>query len=226
MIRVNVVVEGQTEEGFVRRVLYPYLFERNIVMTPRLVLLKRSRGLMARGGMRNYAQPKWDIQQWMRQDRSAYCTTMFDLYALPADFPGMSNIPPRSTPRQRVQHLEQAFSTDLGHPRGFIPHLQLHEFEAILFSDVSILDGALNAITSESKLGELLKIMEKFENPELIDDDPTTAPSKRLRHLYPAYDKRFFGELVAEMIGVDSIRAVCPHFNSWIERLEGLDPIA
>ncbi|MXY08810.1 MAG: DUF4276 family protein [Rhodothermaceae bacterium] len=225
MIRLNVVVEGQTEEGFVKQVLYPYLLERNIVVTPRLVLLKRSRGSSARGGMRNYAQPKWDIQQWLRQDRSAYCTTMFDLYALPRGFPGVNNIPARSTPYQQVRHLEKAFSTDLSNPRGFIPYLQLHEFEAILFSNVNILDSALNAFTPESKLNELLQIMDKFENPELIDDDPKTAPSKRLYHLYPAYDKRFFGELVAEMIGMDSIRAECPHFNSWIERLEGLDPI-
>lgn len=28
MIRVNVVVEGQTEEGFVKQVLSPYLFEK------------------------------------------------------------------------------------------------------------------------------------------------------------------------------------------------------
>lgn len=225
MIRVNVVVEGQTEEGFVKRVLYPYLFERNIVVTPRLVLLKRSRGSMARGGMRNYVQPKWDIQQWMKQEKSSYCTTMFDLYALPTDFPGMSNIPPRSSPRQRVRHLEQALSTDLGNPRGFIPYLQLHEFEAILLSDVNVLDNVLYALTSVSKLNELLQIVGKFENPELIDDDPTTAPSKRLHQLYPTYDKRFFGEMVAETIGIDSIRAECPHFNCWMERLEGLDPI-
>ncbi len=225
MIRVNVVVEGQTEEGFVKRVLCPYLSEKNIVLTPRVVLLKRSKRSVARGGIRNYAQPKRDIQQWMKEDKSAYCTTMFDVYALPTDFPGMSDIPPRSTPHQRVLHLEQAFSADLGNPRGFIPHLQLHEFEAILFSDINILDDALSTFTSVSKHNELLQIMSNFENPELIDDDPTTAPSKRLYHLYPAYDKRFFGELVAESIGMDRIRAVCPHFNSWIERLEGLDPI-
>lgn len=62
MIPVNVVVEGQTKEGFVKRGLYPYLFERNTVVTPRLVLLKRSRGSMARLGMRDHAQPKRDIQ--------------------------------------------------------------------------------------------------------------------------------------------------------------------
>ncbi|MXY08271.1 MAG: DUF4276 family protein, partial [Rhodothermaceae bacterium] len=166
MIRVNVVVEGHTEEGFVKRVLYPYLFERSIVVTPRLVLLKRSKGSMARGGIRNYVQPKSDIKQWLRQEKSAYCTTMFDLYALPTDFPGMSRIPPRSTPRQRVRYLEQALSTDLGNPRGFIPYLQLHEFEAILFSDVNILDDVLNALTSVSKRNELIQIIGRFENPE------------------------------------------------------------
>lgn len=226
MIRVNVVVEGQTEEGFVKQVLSPYLFEKNIVITPRLVLRNHSRRSMARGGMYDYARPKWDIQQWMSKEKTAYCTTMFDLYALPTDFPGMNDIPPRSTPHQRVRHLEQAFSTDLGIPRGFIPYLQLHEFEAILFSDVDILDNTLNTFRSVSKLNELRQIIEKFKNPELIDDDPTTAPSKRLLRLYPAYDKRFFGELVAETIGIDNIRAACPHFNNWIEQLEELDPIA
>ena len=226
MIRVNVVVEGQTEEGFVKQVLSPYLFDKNIVITPRIVLRNRSGGSKARGGMYDYARPKWDIQQWMSKEETAYCTTMFDLYALPADFPDMNDIPPGSTPHQRVRHLEQAFSTDLGNPQEFIPYLQLHEFEAILFSDIGILDDTLNIFKSVSKLNELRQIIERFENAELIDDDPTTAPSKRLLHLYPAYDKRFFGELVAEMIGIDNIRSACSHFNHWIEQLEELDPIA
>ena len=226
MIRVNVVVEGQTEEDFVKRVLYPYLLERNITVTPRLVLLKRFRRSSERGGIRNYSQPKWDIQQWMKEDKSAYCTTMFDLYALPKDFPGMNDIPSRSTPHQRVRHLEQAFSTDLGNPHGFIPYIQLHEFEAILFSDINILDNTLKIFGSVSKLNKLRQIIRKFGNPELIDDGPTTAPSKRLIRLYPAYDKRFFGELIAEEIGIGGIRAACSHFDDWVERLKGLDPIA
>lgn len=225
MIRVNIVVEGQTEEDFVKQTLYPYLFEKNIAMTPRLVLNKRSGGATARGGIHNYVKPKWDIQQWMRQDKSAYCTTMFDLYALPRDFPGINDTPPGFTPYQRVRHLEQAFSTDLGNPRGFIPYLQLHEFESILFSNIEILDNTLSALISVSKLNELRQIIKKFEEPELINDDPTTAPSKRLFNLYPDYDKRVFGELVAKEIGIDGIRAKCRHFNNWIERLEGLDPI-
>ena len=165
MIRVNVVVEGQTEEGFVKQVLSPYLFDKNIVITPRLVLRNRSRGSKARGGMYDYARPKWDIQQWMSNEKTAYCTTMFDLYALPTDFPGMNDIPPGSTPHQRVRHLEQAFSTDLGNPRGFIPYLQLHEFEAILFSDIDILDDTLNAFRSVSKLMSYARSSKGLKTP-------------------------------------------------------------
>ena len=226
MIRVNIVVEGQTEESFVKQVLSPHLGEKNIFVTPRLVLLRRSGRSVARGGMHNYAQPKRDIEQWMKEERTAYCTTMFDFYALPKDFPGKNDIPPQSTPHEEVQHLEQALSADLGNPQRFIPYLQLHEFEAILFSDINILDNTVIALKPvKSKLNELRQIIDKFENPELIDNNPQTAPSKRLCDLYPAYDKRFFGELVAETIGIDNIRTVCPHFDNWIKRLEGLPPI-
>lgn len=86
---MNVVVEGQTEGGFVKQVLSPYLFDKNIIITPRRVLRNRSGGSKARGGMYDYARPKWDIQQWMSNEKTAYCTTMFDLYALPTDFPGI-----------------------------------------------------------------------------------------------------------------------------------------
>ena len=225
MIRVNIVVEGQTEESFVKQVLGPYLLGRNIHLTPRLVLLKRSKRSAARGGLRNYKQPKQDIQQWMKQDKTAYCTTMFDLYALPIDFPGMNSIPPRSTPHQRVQHLEQAFCTDLGNPRGFIPYIQLHEFEAILFSDINILDNELSTLEPRSMLNELLQITEAFKDPELIDDSPSSAPSKRLLSLYPTYDKRAYGQLVSKKIGIDRIRTSCRHFHDWILQLEGLNPL-
>jgi len=222
MIRVNAVVEGQTEEDFVNRVLNPYMVERNVVFTPQLVLVKRSGAARIRGGLQNYANPKWDIQQWMNEDKSAYCTTMFDYYGLPQDFPGMKYIPSRSTPQDRVIHLERSLSTDLGNPQKFIPYLQLHEFEALLFSDINVLDEILSTLTSESKSDELHQITRTFESPELINDNSATSPSKRLLALFPAYDKRVFGELVTETIGIDRIRSKCPHFNQWIERLERL----
>ena len=43
-----------------------------------------------RGGVTNYGKAKKDIQTWMKQERDACLSTMFDLYALLEDFPGMS----------------------------------------------------------------------------------------------------------------------------------------
>jgi hypothetical protein len=56
----------------------------------------------------------------------------------------------------------------------------------------------------------------------LIDDGPTTAPSKRIIAEIPEYDKATAGVAVAEKIGMDTLRQKCRHFNEWITRLEQL----
>ena len=151
-VRVNVVVEGETEEGFVKRVLAPYLSERDVHPTARRVLLSRKGGRPRRGGLRSYHHPRLDIITWLKQDVRAYCTTMFDLYALPGDFPGMDRA--RSGPAQeKVNELETAFAANIGAglpdgPKRFIPYLQLHEFEALLFADVAKLDEAAGGANS------------------------------------------------------------------------------
>jgi hypothetical protein len=47
-----------------------------------------------------------------------------------------------------------------------------------------------------------------------------TAPSKRVQALVPGYEKPLLGTLAVIEIGLDKIRAECPHFQRWIERLE------
>ncbi|MEW6284306.1 MAG: DUF4276 family protein, partial [Candidatus Eremiobacterota bacterium] len=39
-----------------------------------------------------------------------------------------------------------------------------------------------------------------------------------------ANDKRTAGPQVAQAIGLDVLRARCPHFGSWLTSLEGLSP--
>ncbi len=60
---------------------------------------------------------------------------------------------------------------------------------------------------------------ERVRYPEDINDDPSTAPSKRIRHAVPGYQKTLHGPLIAGAIGIDRIRSACPHFRAWIERL-------
>ena len=78
------------------------------------------------------------------------------------------------------------------------------------------------SIYDRSKLNDLRNIRNQFNTPEEINDSATTAPSKRLIELYPAYDKVAFGILISKRIGLETIRHECPHFNQWLSRIESL----
>jgi hypothetical protein len=43
--------------------------------------------------MSTYGKAKRDIQRWLSGDKSAYLTTMFDLYKLPGDEPYRKTCP-------------------------------------------------------------------------------------------------------------------------------------
>jgi len=63
-------------------------------------------------------------------------------------------------------------------------------------------------------------IRDQFTTPEEINDSSITAPSKRVAELVRGYQKPFHGNIAALEIGLDAIRAECPHFRSWLEKLE------
>ena len=65
---------------------------------------------------------------------------------------------------------------------------------------------------------------ETHKSPELIDDGQSTAPSKRIIAEFPDYEgaKSAVGPQVAELIGLETIRAACPHFSKWLTVLENL----
>lgn len=159
MTRVNIVVEGQTEETFVREVLAPHLGARGVFASARCVETRR-KPYIRRGGLTSYAKAKHDLQRWLHQDMGAHVSTMFDMYALPGDFPQRDlPRPAGETPQQWAERLEQALRADLGDPR-FIPYFQIHEFEALLFSDVSKIDGQLG--TSPRHMAALRDIRAAF----------------------------------------------------------------
>jgi len=60
------------------------------------------------------------------------------------------------------------------------------------------------------------------QSPELINDGPDTAPSKRILKEIPEYDKVGAGVLVAEKIGLEILRKKCNHFAEWLACLEQL----
>ncbi len=223
-IRLHITAEGLTEKRFGNNVLVPHLGNRFQVVTDvRSVKTGRKHGQDCRGGLLGYEKAKNDIQSWMRKERNnieVRFTTMFDLYALPNDFPGYPEAAHCGDPYQRVAVLESALARDMGDER-FIPYIQLHEFEALILADPQTLDSVYMDETSA-----IVRLVEltRGANPEEINDGPDTAPSKRIIAEIPAYEKQkaAVGPFVAEKIGLDVLRQRCRHFHEWMETMERL----
>lgn len=69
MIRLNIIVEGQSEETFVNKILGPHLGGFNVFVSARRVETGRKRGKIFRGGMISYLKAQKDINLWMKEDK-------------------------------------------------------------------------------------------------------------------------------------------------------------
>ena len=219
-LRLYITVEGQAERKFADDVLRPHLAAFSVDVKTRVVLTNRKLG--KRGGILDFEKIHGDLHRLMREDRhpEARFTTMVDLYALPSEFPGWAEARQKREPKERVAALEEAFRANLGDSR-FLPYIQLHEFEALLYCDLSQLQQRI--ADSERAFAALAKEVRGIE-PEEIDEGATTAPSKRIINHVPIYDrlKVRVGAPAATAIGLPGLRAKCPHFNAWVSRLERL----
>ena len=117
---------------------------------------------------------------------------------------------------KRVSFLEQAVGKDISSNR-FIPYIQLHEFEGLLFSDTKGFDSLPDI--PESNIKQLTDAVKEHDNPEMLNDGPETSPSKRLEKLIPGYRKALYGPMIANEISVAVIMKRCVRFKNWIEAL-------
>jgi hypothetical protein len=224
MRRINILVEGQTEETFVKRLLAPNFWNHEVFFSPRMPPTSAS-GV---GGGRSFERWLRVASHWLLRDTTAYLTCMFDVYGLPRDFPGLEASTRISNALDRAEFLENQFRDSMKHRVGedavrrFIPYLQLHEFEALVFCGLSELEqleptwrGRATACAAE---------VVGFESPEHINNSRQTAPSKRLaRHFCgPAYRKTLHGILALDAIGLDVVRHRCHRLNGWLGRIAGL----
>lgn len=220
MLRVHVICEGQTEEMFVKDLLVPYFMSRDTALIPALLGKPGHKG----GNVR-FERIATDIRNRLNGDPSAWCTTFFDFYGLPGNFPGKSEASGQSAIADKARcvcdALTQKLSEDIGpEPVGrFIPYVQMYEFEALLFSDCERFARGIYEAGLSDRLGAIRR---SFPTPEDINDSPTTAPSKRVLKLIPGYEKPLFGTLAAHEIGLETMRRECRLFDGWIHRLESL----
>lgn len=81
-----------------------------------------------------------------------------------------------------------------------------------------MISSAYRLISPVSQRIVIKDIIERYPNPEEINEGIETAPSKRLAHIYD-YDKTADSELILEMIGLDVIYNKCPRFREWLNIL-------
>ncbi len=219
MITLYVVVEGRTEERFVKSVLDPHLRAYNKTAIPIVVETSRDRSGRKRGGGGDWT--KWYGTLWrlMKEQsrRDVFFTTLFDLYGLPKKFPKLAEYAGESDTRRRAEALEGAMKESLGEWR-LVPYLQRHEFEALVLASLDELETVLDV----SNLEGLAALRQEIGTraPEEINDGQASAPSKRLKKHITGYRKTFHGPLAVKAAGLTKLRLRCLRFDAWITSLE------
>lgn len=110
--------------------------------------------------------------------------------------------------------MERCIKEDIADTR-FIPYIQLHEFEALLFSS----SKGFQTFFSPEQQESIQTIIHTYDNPEEINTTPEGAPSKRLLTIKEDYDKVLEGNLIALEIGLPEILEKCPRFKAWMDTL-------
>lgn len=217
---VYIIVEGQTEQTFIRELLAPMLSYSSIYLHPVLIGKPGHKG----GDIR-FDRAKSDIGNFLKQRSDTYISTMFDYSRIEKSWPGRVHVQNSDTAVEKARKIEHETLSEIKKmfpqqniEKRFIPYIEMHEFEALLFSDINIL---ANIIDADS--GKIDAFLKECGGPEEINDNPQAAPSKRLQSLCNnKYRKVAMGKIIAEAISIQTIREQCPHFNEWLIKLESL----
>ena len=198
MLKVGVSVEGKTERIFFEAVMHPYFLPKGIDIKP----------ISIDGGV--------SIDRASREIESIFnnhdfVTTFYDFYGFKDKYPDETK---ESLEQRMVESLNEQTRSK------FIPYIQMHEFEGLLFSSPECIAKHLkgNDIKEWAK-----SVVQSFHNnPEAINDSEDTAPSKRFKSQKFNYRKTTHGPVIAKEIGLDTLRQKCLGFNEWLSKIEGL----
>lgn len=213
MKRLIVVCEGPTEREFCINTLAPELSRSGICVEAPLV--KKSNG-----GIVPWPSIKRQIEMHLHEGL-VYVSLLVDYYGIKDSysFPGWEESKGIASKEARWKFLCDRMSADIAPElaQRFIPYMQIHEFESLLFSDIDVFKN--NFDNSELDFSVLEEAVQEFPNPEDINTRPTLAPSKRLIKAIPGYEKIIYGDCLASEIGLKKIREKCPLFNQWFSDL-------
>ena len=218
MKRIVIICEGETEQEFCDKTLSNHF-------QPMEIFLHAPRIKHSNGGIVRWDRLKKQIETTLREDRQAYVTLLIDYYGLydKYEFPGWEEAKEVANKNERMSFLEAQMKLEIDEELRyrFIPYIQLHEFEGLLFCDIDVFN---QLIPQEELIGmtELKEVINENPNPEMINNTRETSPSHRLLRIIKGYNKIVYGNIIAETIGLEVIRSKCPRFNEWLTQLESL----
>lgn len=218
MKRVIIICEGQTEQEFCNKILLPYLLSFDVcIETP---LIKHSHG-----GIVHWNSIKRQITNHLVSDKTVYVTLFIDYYGISSQhgFPKWHESEKIMDKNERISFLKSAMKNDIDKEINFrfLPYIQLHEFEGLLFSGLE----TFKEVFGEKNLMDvdlLQKTFSDFSNPEMINSGKETSPSHRLKRIVKGYDKIVYGSILAESIGLKKIMDKCPGFCRWVKDIASL----
>ena len=227
MSNITFICEGPSEKNLVDYVLIPYWTGKGLSISASVIVLgEENPRCKGSGGDATFDRLKIDLSSAMEADRqNSFFTMIFDFYELHGDWPGRNLISPDMSSLEKVETLENetgklltAQFADLPVKDRFIPFFMLHEYESLLFTS----PAAITEVTKARKsTADLQKILLDFRSrPEEINTD--LSPSRRLSLAKANYGKTLHAHRIMLKIGIDTVRAACPHFNNWMTKLECL----
>jgi len=217
------LVEGETEQEFINRILAPYLVSRGLNTEIRPIMIEISGG---GHGYNNIEHLKNTIRPVLNRIDQPIVTTLIDHYGINSDrkLPGFTTIITTNT-EERLQQMEAILQSEIQKIKAyrfFIPYIQRHEFETLLFANPVVgFDLEKNEIKEE-----VVKLCGEFESIEDINCTPEGAPSKRLGRIYKDQKKKYNKVAdavdIIELTGIETVLDKCPRFKNWVEKLIGL----
>lgn len=216
MTRLIIVCEGPTEHEFCMDVIAPALYRSDICVEAPLI--KRSQG-----GIVAWDPIKRQLMMHLHES-DAYVTLLIDYYGIKDSFgfPGWEESKAIPDKRSRMHFLFRKMEDEMPPDirERFIPYIQLHEFESLIFSDINVISQ--NFDDNEATMYLLEAAVTDFPNPEEINCRPDLAPSKRLLKAISGYNKVIYGACLAHDIGLKKILDKCPLFSEWYNRLSSI----
>jgi hypothetical protein len=221
------LVEGPTERAIVEQVFAPALGAKGVYVYPRVV------GKPGHKGGNRFAAVRRELKALIRQEPSSIVTMLFDYYGLADDWPELATAKgkqPSEVPGILEPAIVKAVAEEVGagfNSMRFVPYIQLHEIETLLFAGPREMAEVFQRPELER---EFSKIVTECGGCEWINDDPQTAPSKRIQRLFPGYKKgssvNAHASRIARHIGIHVMRGQCPHFDGWLTQIERLAGVA